>query len=224
MCLVLNITRQNYYKYRNTIDKDYYDYLEIKRVFEEGSELYGARRIKSALLRDTGWIVNLKKIRRIMKKYDSYIDTINEVITSFGYSPIPKRADYMRHFEELSDTFSQLGIPFNLNDMKSQDLPTDINGLTEFNKPGRTYFSATQQRYGIKTNYDAITGIDKYIEEAGNYIFHTMDIQNYRAFSQFVRDTYGMEKGFENAEKLTDEEYMQRVEEIQSNNVYNSRS
>ena len=70
MCLVLNITRQNYYKYRNTTDKDYYDYLEIKRVFEEGSELYGARRIKSALLRDTGWIVNLKKIRRIMKKYD----------------------------------------------------------------------------------------------------------------------------------------------------------
>lgn len=70
MCSVLNITRQNYYKYRNTIDKDYYDYLEIKRVFEEGEELYGAVRIKKALLRDTGWIVNLKKIRRIMKKYD----------------------------------------------------------------------------------------------------------------------------------------------------------
>lgn len=70
MCSVLNITRQNYYKYRNTIDKDYFDYLEIKRVFEEGGELYGAIRIKKALLRDTGWIVNLKKIRRIMKKCD----------------------------------------------------------------------------------------------------------------------------------------------------------
>lgn len=70
MCSVLNITRQNYYKYRNTIDKDYYDYLKIKRVFEEGNEIYGAVRIKKALLRDTGWIVNLKKIRRIMKKYD----------------------------------------------------------------------------------------------------------------------------------------------------------
>ena len=65
----LNITRQNYYKYRNTTDKDYYDYLEIKRVFEEGKELYGARRIRKALLIDTGWVVNLKKIRRIMKKY-----------------------------------------------------------------------------------------------------------------------------------------------------------
>ena len=69
MCSVLNITRQNYYKYRNTIDNDYYDYLEIKRVFEEGEELYGARRIKKALRNETGWIVNLKKIRRIMKKY-----------------------------------------------------------------------------------------------------------------------------------------------------------
>ena len=80
MCSVLNITRQNYYKYRNTIDKDYYDYLEIKRVFEEGDELYGAVRIKKALLRDTGWIVNLKKIRRIMKKYDIKNLTYREFI------------------------------------------------------------------------------------------------------------------------------------------------
>ena len=69
MCKILGITRQNYYKYRNTTDKDYYDYLEIKRVFEEGKELYGAIRIKKALVEDMGWIVNLKKIRRIMRKY-----------------------------------------------------------------------------------------------------------------------------------------------------------
>ena len=69
MCKVLNITRQTYYKYRNTIDRDYYDYLEIKRVFEEGKELYGSRRIKKGFLNDTGWIINLKKVRRIMKKY-----------------------------------------------------------------------------------------------------------------------------------------------------------
>lgn len=69
MCKILNITRQNYYKYKNTIDKDYYDYLEIKRVFEEGKELYGSRRIKKGLLNETGWIINLKKVRKIMKKY-----------------------------------------------------------------------------------------------------------------------------------------------------------
>jgi len=70
MCFALDITRQNYYKYRNIIDSDYYEYLEIKRVFEEGKELYGARRIKKAIQNESGWVINLKKIRRIMKKYD----------------------------------------------------------------------------------------------------------------------------------------------------------
>ena len=74
MCSVLNITRQNYYKYRNSVDKDYYDYLEIKRVFEEGKELYGARRIKKSLAMDTGWIINIKKVRRIMKKYNLKVE------------------------------------------------------------------------------------------------------------------------------------------------------
>ncbi len=69
MCKILCMTRQNYYKYRYRIDKDYYDYLEIKSAFEKGLELYGARRIKKAIKIDTGWIVNLKKIRRIMIKY-----------------------------------------------------------------------------------------------------------------------------------------------------------
>ena len=70
MCKVLNITRQNYYKYKNTVDTDYKEYLIIKKIFEEGKELYGARRLKKAILNKTGWIVNLKKIRRIMRKYD----------------------------------------------------------------------------------------------------------------------------------------------------------
>ena len=70
MCKVLNISRKTYYKYRNTIDKDYQSYLEIKEVFEEGYETYGYRRIKKALELKTGIIMNHKKILRIMKKYD----------------------------------------------------------------------------------------------------------------------------------------------------------
>ena len=70
MCSVLNISRKTYYRYNNTIDKDYNDYLEIKRVFEEGRKMYGYRRIKKALLKQTGYIVNHKKILRIMNKYN----------------------------------------------------------------------------------------------------------------------------------------------------------
>ena len=155
----------------------------------------------------------------IRQKYDTYIDQINEVLTSLGYDAIPKRQDYMRHFQELGDVFSQTGIPFNLNDMKAEDLPTDINGLTEFNKPGKNWFAQAQKRYGNKTTYDAITGIDGYLEGAGNLIFHTGDIQNYRALSELIRETYGQTKGFDNLDGLSKEQLQKRIEDIQSNKL-----
>ena len=157
--------------------------------------------------------------RVIRNKYDNYIDLINEVITSYGYDAIPKRADYMRHFQELTDVFSKTGVPFNLNDMKSEDLPTDINGLTAMNKPGKNWFASSQKRYGDITTYDAITGIDGYLEGASNLIFHTGDIQNYRALSQQIRDTYGESKGFDNLNNLSEEEALQRIKDIQSNKL-----
>jgi transposase InsO family protein len=39
-------------------------------VFEEGRQMYGYRRIKKALMEKSGWIVNHKKVLRIMKKYE----------------------------------------------------------------------------------------------------------------------------------------------------------
>lgn len=157
----------------------------------------------------------------IKSKYDNYITSINEVLTNLGYDEIPKRADYMRHFQELGDIFSKTGVPFNLNDLKINDLPTDINGLTEFNRPGKNYFASANKREGIKTTYDAITGIDGYIESAGNLIFHTKDIQNYRALSKMIRDTYGQTKGFdnENFDSLTDEQRAERIKDIQNNKL-----
>lgn len=155
----------------------------------------------------------------IRNKYDLYIDQINDTLTQLGYNPIPKRKDYMRHFQELGDVFSQTGVPFNLNDLSSEDLPTDINGLTEFNKPGKNWFASSQKRYGNKTTYDAITGIDGYLEGAGNLIFHTEDVQNYRALSEAVRNQFGQTKGFENLEGLTDEQIKQRIEDIQNNKL-----
>lgn len=163
------------------------------------------------------------KIKRaasmLRNKYDKYIDEINDVITALGYDPIPKRKDYMKHFQELGDVFSQTGVPFNLNDMKADELPTDINGLTEFNRPGKNWFASAQKRYGNKTTYDAITGIDTYLEGAANLIYHTADIQRYRALSQLVRDTFGQKKGFENLENLTEKEAIQRIEDIQNNKL-----
>lgn len=164
-----------------------------------------------------------EKIKRasqmIRNKYDKYIDQINETLTALGYDEIPKRPDYMRHFQELGDIFSQTGVPFNLNDMSAEDLPTDINGLTEFNKPGKNWFASAQKRYGNKTTYDAITGIDGYLEGASNLIFHTEDIQRYRALSGLIRDSFGKTKGFENLDNLSNKEALKRIDDIQHNKL-----
>lgn len=133
MCSVLGITRQNYYKYRNTTDKDYYDYLEIKRVFEEGKELYGARRIKKAILRDTGWVVNLKKIRRIMRKYDLKVK----------YHKVFKKNMNQRRIEENIRP-NLLNRNFNANRL-NQKWSTDITYIIYNGK--RAYLSSIMDLY-----------------------------------------------------------------------------
>lgn len=133
MCSVLGITRQNYYKYRNTTDKDYYDYLEIKRVFEEGKELYGARRIKKAILRDTGWVVNLKKIRRIMRKYDLKVK----------YHKVFKKNMNQRRIEENVRP-NLLNRNFNANRL-NQKWSTDITYIIYNGK--RAYLSSIMDLY-----------------------------------------------------------------------------
>ena len=105
MCKVLGMTRQNYYKYRNITDKDYYDYLEVKRVFEEGKELYGARRVKKALLVDSGWIINLKKVRRIMKKYGLRVK-YHKVFRKNAYAKIIEenvKLNLIKRYQEVLD-------------------------------------------------------------------------------------------------------------------------
>ena len=69
MCAVLDISKRTYYKYRNSEDKDYFDYLIIKEIFDESKCTYGYRRITEGLLIKYGVIFNRKKVLRIMNKY-----------------------------------------------------------------------------------------------------------------------------------------------------------
>jgi len=70
MCAALEISQRTYYKYRNYEDKDYYDYLIIKEIFDESKGTYGYRRISEGLLIKYGVIINHKKVKRIMTKYN----------------------------------------------------------------------------------------------------------------------------------------------------------
>ena len=80
MCAVLEISKRSYYKYRNTEDLDYYDYLIIKEIFEDSKSTYGYRRITEGLKIKYGVIFNHKKVKRIMNKYyikPEYVKRIN---------------------------------------------------------------------------------------------------------------------------------------------------
>ena len=164
-------------------------------------------------------IKNAAKV--IRSKYDAYIDNANNVLTKLGFEPIKKRNDYMRHFQELNDVFTRYGIPFNAQNMQEHTLPTDINGLTEFWSPQKNYFANMQPRKGMKTTYDAITGIDGYIGGIANLIYHTEDIQRGRAFEELIRETYGEDKGWDNLENLPEELQQARMEKIQDKHLSN---
>ena len=70
MCVALDISQRTYYKYRNCEDKDYYDYLLIKEIFDESKCTYGYRRVCEGLLIKYGVMFNHKKVQRIMNKYN----------------------------------------------------------------------------------------------------------------------------------------------------------
>ena len=162
----------------------------------------------------------IKNAARVLRqKYDDYIDRMNDALTDMGYDPVPKRKDYFRHFMELDDKLSQFGFTFSKENIMKEDLPTDINGLTDQFKPGKNYFASAMTRKGLKTTYDAITGIDQYLEGVGNVIYHTESIQRYRALSKLIRETYGQTHGTDNIELMTPEEAEQRIQDIYDNKL-----
>ena len=78
MCAVLDISPKTYYKYRNTDDPDYTDYLMIKNIFDINKKCYGYRRITEELKNEYDVIMNGKKVLRIMKKYNIQAEYIRK--------------------------------------------------------------------------------------------------------------------------------------------------
>ena len=133
---------------------------------------------------------NWQKIKNseevLRAKYDRYLDITNDALTRNGYDPIPKRKDYFRHFEDVTGLFEQYGIPRS----KLEDLPTDINGITADFRPGKNFFASALRRKGNQTTYDAITGIDGYIEGASRLMFHTDNIKRLRNLDKEIRGKF----------------------------------
>ena len=151
---------------------------------------------------------------RIRQIYDETLDLINESRVRNAYEEIPRRKDYFLHFRAMDDTFSTLGLPFNPNDIKAKDLPTDLNGVTVDLQPGQPYFASAKRRMGNKTSHDLLGGLERYLSSAKNQIYHIDDIQNFRAIRNYIADKYGQAHGFDNISDMTEEEFQKRVEEV----------
>ena len=163
---------------------------------------------------------NIKGLARdpvIRKIYDDTLEAINESRTRNAYPEIPRLDNYFLHFRAMEDTFSKLGLPFNPNDIRAKDLPTDLNGVTADLKPGQPYFASAKHRTGKRTSFDLLGGLEKYLSSAKNQIYHIDDIQTLRALRNYIADTYGQANGLEGIDTLSEEEAQDRIEQ-----VYNS--
>lgn len=162
-------------------------------------------------------IIALSKDQRIRRIYDETLAAINKSRTRNAYPEIPRLDNYFLHFRAMEDTFSQLGLPFNPNDIRAKDLPTDLNGVTADLKPGQPYFASAMHREGKRTSFDLLGGLERYLTSAKNQIYHIDDIQTFRALRNYLAEIFGQASGLEDLDSLSDEEAAQRIEQ-----VYNS--
>ncbi|XMB73254.1 IS3 family transposase [Mycoplasmatota bacterium WC30] len=105
MCEVLEISTSTYYKYKDTQDTDYQDYLIIKKVFNQHKKTYGYRRITDELQEEYGWIINHKKVLRIMHKYGIMAKYIKDMKPNFH----KKLAEEQSQTDQLKRDFNQRG-------------------------------------------------------------------------------------------------------------------
>ena len=159
-------------------------------------------------------IKGLAKDPVIRQIYDETLAAINESRTRNAYPEIQKLDNYFLHFRAMDDTFSRLGLPFNPNDIKAKDLPTDLNGVTADLKPGQPYFASAMHRTGMRTSFDLLGGLEKYLTSAKNQIYHIDDIQTLRALRNYIADTYGQANGLEGLDALTEEEAQEQIEKV----------
>ena len=159
-------------------------------------------------------IKGLARDPRIRQIYDATLAMINESRARNAYPEIQKLDNYFLHFRAMDDTFSRLGIPFNPNDIRAKDLPTDLNGVTADLKPGQPYFASAMHRKGKRTSFDLLGGLEKYLTSAKGQIYHIDDIQTLRALRNHIAETYGQAHGLDGLDTMTEEEAAAQIEQV----------
>ena len=189
------------------------------------AEIEALRKAEADLLEKHGRAINRRKVERAIPVFQDFykevLDMENEANVQNGYDPIPARKGYFPHFKvnEPDGLLSAIAAKFGIV-TKDDALPTDIAGITYQFKPGRRWNPFAQQRQGFETAYDALTGFDRYIDVAGDVIFHTKDISLLREIENGLRYKYGDEGLRQKMDKiradetLTDEEKQEQLSQV----------
>lgn len=109
LCSIAQVSRSGYYCYLVACGeqaKDYDDYLLIKQIFEHGKRKYGWRQIQMHL--PSGTIMNHKKIKRIMKKYNLTC----RIRRANPYKQLAQKTQEHRTFNNQLNREFKLAVPF----------------------------------------------------------------------------------------------------------------
>jgi putative transposase len=109
LCSLTEVSRSGYYRWLATSykeDKDYGDFLLIKKIFESGKRKYGWRTIQMKL--PGGRYMNHKKIKRIMKKHG----LVCRIRRKNPYKQMAKATQEHRTFDNRLDRGFAVDLPF----------------------------------------------------------------------------------------------------------------
>lgn len=129
-----------------------------------------------------------KGISEIQKIYKEIHPKINEVLIRNGYDPVGYIDGYFPHmfFNDPTDTVGKALNKLGIN-LGYTELPADIAGKTENFRPGRKFSGNLLKREGVRTDYDALRGLENYLYSIGDVIYHTDDIRTLRALEDHLR-------------------------------------
>lgn len=172
------------------------------------------RRVKESLWPEQMERIN-KGIAELRQLYKEMWPMLNEARIKEGYDPIGYIPNYFPHakFNDPKDPLQKTASLFGI-DLTDIELPMDIAGRTEDFKPRTQWSGNVLQRKGKATDYDALRIFDQYIEGASNIIYHTEDIGNVRALSDYMRYSFSEES----VKKQIDEIYKNKSLSIEDRN------
>lgn len=154
-------------------------------------------KITDAELRGLGTRVETvyKAADTITQMYADFYDAINDFLVAHGYEEIGWQKNYaphqqMENLTKLQKYLQRLGFSVEVT-----ELPTEIAGRTDAFKPGKMFDPFFQHRAGGEGDikYDAVGGLESYLNYMSNVLYHTDDIQKGRRLSEALRTKYADE-------------------------------